>query len=207
MLRYFFFINRILKKKFYTFYNCIKFKANGANIGRNFRVYNKTYVLLHKGSKVEIGDNFHMTSGDFFNPLSRNVGGGIYASGNAEIKIGKNVGMSSVCIWVVNNLEVGDYVKIGADVIIMDNDAHNLDYTKRRNSGEDIAKSAPIRIGDDVLIGTKSIILKGVTIGSRSIIGAGSVVTKSIPPNCIAAGNPCKVVRKYEILNNNNMLQ
>ena len=51
-------------------------------------------------------------------------------------------------------------------------------------------------IEDDVWIGAQSIILKGVTIGARSIIGAGSVVTKSIPSDCIAAGNPCKILKK-----------
>ena len=56
-------------------------------------------------------------------------------------------------------------------------------------------KTAPIVIEDDVLIGSRCIILKGVTIGARSVIGAGSIVTKSIPPDCIAAGNPCKVIR------------
>ena len=57
------------------------------------------------------------------------------------------------------------------------------------------AKSKPIVIEDDVLIGTRCIILKGVTIGARTIIGSGSVVTKSIPADCIAAGNPCQVIK------------
>ena len=51
-------------------------------------------------------------------------------------------------------------------------------------------------IEDNVLIGKRCIILKGVTIGARSIIGSGSVVTKSIPADCIAAGNPCKVIKQ-----------
>lgn len=51
-------------------------------------------------------------------------------------------------------------------------------------------------IGDDVFIGTNCIILKGVTIGARSIIAAGSVVTKSIPADCIAGGNPAKIIRR-----------
>lgn len=53
----------------------------------------------------------------------------------------------------------------------------------------------PIVIEDDVLIGARSIVLKGVTIGARSVIGAGSVVVKDIPADCIAAGNPCKVIK------------
>ena len=53
----------------------------------------------------------------------------------------------------------------------------------------------PVVIEDDVLIGTNCIILKGVTIGARSIIAAGSIVTKSIPADCIAGGNPAKVIK------------
>ena len=94
-------------------------------------------------------------------------------------------------------------MKIGGDCILMDTDAHNLDH-RVRGSGEMIGKfgkdsltaaSAPIVIEDDVLIGTRCIILKGVTIGARSIIDAGSVVTKSIPADCIAGGNPAKVIK------------
>ncbi len=83
--------------------------------------------------------------------------------------------------------------------MIMDTDAHQIDYLARRRGRSDkssIIKSAPISIEDDVWIGANSIILKGVTIGARSIIGAGSVVTKSIPADCIAAGNPCKIIRQ-----------
>lgn len=86
----------------------------------------------------------------------------------------------------------------------MDTDAHSLDYMVRRLREKNAdgfgmdglsAATAPIVIEDDVLIGTRCIILKGVTIGARSIIGSGSVVVKSIPADCIAAGNPCKIIR------------
>ena len=78
----------------------------------------------------------------------------------------------------------------------MDSDAHSLDYIIRREPTKDIPKSKPIVIEDDVLIGTGTIILNGVTIGARSIIGAGSFVTKDIPKDCITAGNPCKMIKK-----------
>ena len=64
-----------------------------------------------------------------------------------------------------------------------------------RRTGNEGTKSAPVVIEDDVWIGAHSIILKGVTIGARSVIGAVSVVTKSIPADCGAAGNPCKVIK------------
>ena len=95
--------------------------------------------------------------------------------------------MSSTRFWVHDSVAIGDNVKIGACVLITDTDAHPLDYLARRTSN-DGTKSAPIVIEDDVWVGAHSIILKGVTIGARSIIGAGSVVTKDIPSNVIAAG-------------------
>ena len=102
--------------------------------------------------------------------------------------------MSSTRIWIHKSLTIGDNVKIGGMVLITDTDAHPIDYIARRSSTAE-SKSAPITIGDDAWIGAHCLILKGVTIGERSIIGAGSVVTRSIPPDCLAAGNPARVIR------------
>ena len=113
------------------------------------------------------------------------------------ISVGNNVGISSGVLWVRNRLTIGDNVKIGALTVIMDNDAHSLNWQERSHQPEikTNVKSAPITIEDDVLIGTSCLIMKGVTIGARSVIGAGSVVTHDIPADCVAAGNPCKVIR------------
>lgn len=78
---------------------------------------------------------------------------------------------------------------------MLDTDSHSLNYLLRRDANTDVPNTKPIIIEDDVLIGARSIVLKGITIGARSIIGAGSIVTKSIPSDCIAAGNPCKVIK------------
>lgn len=72
-----------------------------------------------------------------------------------------------------------------------------MDSQVRRSSNEG-TKSAPVVIEDDVWVGAHCIILKGVTIGARSVIGAGSVVTKSIPADCVAAGNPCRVIKNLK---------
>ena len=79
----------------------------------------------------------------------------------------------------------------------MDNLTQEKSKEENKENGAPEGKSEnPIVIEDDVWIGAHSIILKGVTIGARSIIGAGSIVTKDIPCDCIAAGNPCKVKKK-----------
>lgn len=195
---------RYLRSKFYIHWNRFVFKANDVDFGRNMKVYNCFYLFKHPLARVVIGDNFRFTSGDAFNPMSRNIRGCIYIQEGATIIIGNNVGISSACIRAKENITIGNNVRIGGDCIIMDTDAHNLDYRVRR-SGEVNDKgvsidnltaiSRPVVIEDDVLVGARCIVLKGVTIGARSVIGSGSIVTKSIPPDCIAAGNPCKVIK------------
>lgn len=190
-------------------YNKFIFWVNGVDYGKEMKISGWIYLKKHKDSKIQIGDNFLVLSGKSLNPLSRNIRTSLYTQfSGSQLYIGNNVGISSSCLWCKEYIKIEDNVKIGADCIIMDTDAHNLDYRYRNGTicgikGENIdgltAKSAPIRIEHDVLIGTRCIILKGVTIGAFSVIGSGSVVTKDIPAYSIAAGNPCKVIKLLTI--------
>lgn len=114
--------------------------------------------------------------------------------------------MSSPCIMVRECVTIGNNVNIGGSCYIMDNDSHPLDAEQRKfiphntnewEKYESWISHSPITIEDDVWLGANCVILKGVTIGARSVIGANSVVTKDIPADCIAAGNPCKVLRYF----------
>jgi maltose O-acetyltransferase len=92
------------------------------------------------------------------------------------------------------------YVRIGSRTLFAPNvqiytATHPVNHVER-SSGLEFAK--PIAIGEDCWIGGSAVICPGVTIGDRTIIGAGSVVTKSIPSDVIAAGNPCKVIRSLK---------
>lgn len=176
----------------------------GARYGKNMQVYNKMYMHVGKNAALTVGDDFLMTSGDGFNPLCRMQRAMVNIEPGAVISIGNRCGMSSPCLWAKESITVGDNVKIGGDCILVDTDCHNLNFLVRRSDkktadGQSFdavtAESSPIVIEDDVMIGVRCIILKGVTIGARSVIGAGSVVTKSIPADCIAAGNPCRVIK------------
>lgn len=189
--------SRKIQMWFYIYWNRLIFRMAGVSFGKRMQVFNRLYLSIARSSYINIGKNFLFLSGDNFNPLCRNIRGGIFAAPNAYINIGDNVGISSASIWASKSITIHNNVNIGGDCIIMDTDAHNLNHKIRRIPEKDsiTAHSAPIVIEDDVLVGTRCIILKGVTIGARSIIGAGSVVTKSIPPDSIAAGNPCKVIR------------
>ena len=119
----------------------------------------------------------------------------ISVSKNGILQISDFSGFSGVSIYCVNKIIIGRYCNFGGNVSIWDTDFHPLDFAERRNPLQ-IAKSAPVIIGDDVFVGANSLILKGVLIGDRSIIGAGSVVTKNIPCDEVWAGNPAKFIRK-----------
>lgn len=192
-----------VRQSFYKQYNKIYFKARGVKYGKNFQVYNKVYVIGE--GTVSIGDDFLFTSGDSINPICRNIRGTIYTmTPQSEIIIGNNVGISSACIWAKNRITIGNNVNIGGDCLIIDNDSHPHDYMQRRRnyakeigweSFLDLIPTTPIIIEDDVWIGARSTILKGVHIGARSIIAAGSIVVNEIPPDVIAGGNPCHVLK------------
>jgi maltose O-acetyltransferase len=90
-------------------------------------------------------------------------------------------------------ISVGRDGLFGAHIQIFDSNFHDLD-PRRRRDGEQ--RMAPVEIGDNVFVGMSVTILKGVTIGSDSVIGAGAVVSSSIPSGVIAAGNPARVIRE-----------
>lgn len=182
-----------LRIKLYPQINRMILKAHGVVFGKNIQIPSKVLWLI-RGARITIGDNFYLSSGNGVNPIASNLQADVYVEPGATLTIGNNVGMSSTRLWIHESARIGNNVKIGGCVLITDTDAHPMDYMARRSSNEG-TKSAPVVIEDDVWIGAHCIILKGVTIGARSVIGAGSVVTKSIPADCVAAGNPCKVIK------------
>lgn len=164
--------------------------------GGNYRLIGSFYIRLRKTSRIIIGQNLIISSGLCYNPITRNIKTALFVENNAILEIGDNVGISGVCLWAHESITIGNNVKIGGDSVIIDSDCHAIDWQVRSSREDQKRKiNKPIVIEDDVLIGARSIILKGVTIGARSVIGAGSVVVKDIPSDCIAAGNPCKVIK------------
>lgn len=143
----------------------------------------------------------------------------VFESENGIVKIGKRTFINGGTNLIsINKIEIGDDVTIGWGCYIYDHNSHSLDWRDRiidiKNQREDFlchknfilnkvwtnVKSAPIRIEDKVWIGFNVIILKGVTIGEGAIVGAGSVITKDVPPYTVVGGNPAKVVKNIEHL-------
>jgi len=150
-------------------------------------------IQKHRSSKIIIGEDFIICSDPKQNSIGVFQKSIIKAlSPMSVISIGNNVGISGATISG-SNITIGNDVLIGSGVLISDNDAHPIDPKKRNDNS--YIKSAPVIIEDEVFIGARSIILKGVTIGRGSVIGAGSVLSKNVPPYQIWAGNPAKFVK------------
>lgn len=106
--------------------------------------------------------------------------------------IGDSVGMSGVCICAAQLVEIGENTIIGADVLITDTDFHQPlpDGGWSNDAG---SASKPVRIGRGCFIGARAIILKGVTVGDGAVVAAGALVTRDIPAEHLAIGNPAMV--------------
>lgn len=175
-------------------YNRVLFKIHGVEYGKGIKIIGK--LGLYRGGKLHIGDNVIINSSRYANPLGERMIFEIKRGG--EVWIGNHSGLSGSIIKSDTCVRVDEYVNIGAGCVIMDTDAHALNAAERITDNDKNTVSIPVHIKSGAFIGTRSIILKGVTIGEGSVVGAGSVVTKSIPPGEIWAGNPAKFIRKAE---------
>jgi len=167
----------------------------GVRVGRNCRFYGRLHFRRVEYSTIAIGDDCTFRSGVRSNLIGLNRPCMISTlRRDAAIRIGSGCGMSGTVIGAAQCIEVGNSVLIGANTTITDTDWHGTAPADRRKEGA----SEPVIIEDNVLIGMNCIVLKGVTIGRNSIIGAGSVVTRSIPENVVAGGNPARILKELE---------
>lgn len=186
----------ILRVKVYivTYFYCILARLpfdTSWNI--NSRIFVVRPNLFHPKPKLTIGEKFKCNG-----KLTDNTFGIIQAVyirllPSAEVIIGNNVGISGSTISASKKIIIGNNVLIGSGCVITDSDSHPI-IPEYRNDTSKI-KSAPVVIEDDVFIGARTIVLKGVTIGCGSVVGAGSVVTKNIPPRSVVAGNPAVFIK------------
>jgi acetyltransferase-like isoleucine patch superfamily enzyme len=172
-------------------------RLHGIQIKQNLRIYSFPLCRRHFSATIKIGSNVTI-----FNKLSENPAGISHRSvlvaskPGAKLIIGDNVGMSGVILDCTKEIVLEDFVYLGAGVMVYDTDFHPIDFSYRRMKNKSKIKSAPVRICEGAWIGARTIILKGVTIGPRAVIGAGSVVTRDIPADCIAAGVPAKFIKQ-----------
>ena len=183
---------------FLGWYYELYIKTKGVKYGTNPILNGRPLIHRAQGSSITLGHNCTLNSAknSVMVGLNKPCTLVTYKKG-AQITIGNNSGASGLVLVAASKISIGNNVLIGSGSTIVDNDFHNAD-PKKRNDTE--YSSRPITIEDNVFIGFNCYILKGVTIGENSIIGANSTVFSSIPKNSIAIGNPCKVViiKKWE---------
>jgi acetyltransferase-like isoleucine patch superfamily enzyme len=156
------------------------------------------FVTLHPG-QLTIGEHCYI-QGEI-----------VLVSPDARCAIGHDCSFGKDSrIWVHDSVTIGNFVLIAHMVDIHDNNSHSLDWRDRREDAMnvfrrgapiDVSKvpSAPVVIEDDVWIGAKSTILKGVRIGRGAVVAANSVVTENVEPFTLVAGNPARVVRQLDV--------
>ncbi len=114
-----------------------------------------------------------------------------HATGGAGMKIGRNVFVNQNCTFYdLGGLEIGDDVMIGPNVSLITS-GHPVEPSRRR----DFVVAKPIAIERNVWIGAGATIIGGVTVGEHSVVAAGAVVTRDVPPNTLVGGNPATVIR------------
>ena len=144
-------------------------------------------------SSIVIGENCRFRSAYWSNYIGVNRRCMISTlKKGARVSIGSGCGLTGTVIGAANNISLGRNVLCGSNVTITDTDWHGIRADQRQNPAE----AQPVCIEDNVWLGLNVVVLKGVTIGENSVIGAGSIVSKSIPENVIAAGQPAVVIRE-----------
>ena len=173
-----------LKRKFWLLhYKNVHFAGMGKNtvLDNRVSVSGEKYIII--GDSCFIGADSTIQCFDCYSSKTH----------KPSVRIGNNVSFTRrATIYCAEKIEIGDNTLIGSDVLITDEN-HGTD--PRIAYRDNPLRTAPVIIGENVWIGDKAIILPGVKIGNYSIIGAGAVVTKSIPPYTICAGNPARAIK------------
>lgn len=173
---------------YYKIVNFYLAKVHFVQIGKHCQFDGRTIWRKLPGSRIVIGDKCIFNSSHTSNRI------GVYTpcmfstlTTEGVIEVGDNCGFSGTVVAGAVSIKLGNNVRCGANTLITDSDWHFDDYRTGANAG--------VVIDDNVWLGYGVKVLKGVHIGENSLIGAGSIVTKNIPSNVVAAGNPCKVIK------------
>ncbi len=171
-------------------------RLRGIEVGNGVEFLGRSIMTRHPGSVFVLGAGGTYGSSVRCNPLGnaqpcvlRTMAGG------ARLEIGERVGMSSTTVCAAASVSIGEGTICGAGAMIIDNDFHTPTAPWDWAIGYK-ATARPVRIGRGCFIGARAIVLKGVTIGDRAVIGAGAVVTQDVPAGAVVAGNPARIVRQ-----------
>ena len=161
-------VKAIFYKRIFTPFFRRRFRSAGAGLLIKGRIKVK--------GRISVGDNVIFESGSE-----------LLTWKDGTIKMGNSVYCNGAIISSTASIEIGNNVVMSGYVLIIDHDGYGLDGNP--------ASERPVKIGNHVWIGMRAVILKGVTVGDNSVVGASAVVTNDVEPNTIVAGNPARKIR------------
>ncbi len=170
-------------------------RSYGAQFGPGLKLGSAPYVRRHRTATIQLGRDVII-----LNELAQNAAGIAHSTvlaaiePEAKLLIGDGVGISGAVLYAMRHIEIGAHVMIGAGVAVYDNDFHPVGAADRRRNDRTKIGVAPVVIEPDVWLGARAMVLKGVRIGRGSVVAAGAVVVKDVPPWSIVAGVPARVV-------------
>lgn len=182
-------------KKFLNSIYIYYLRLHGIKIGKNVVINGK--ILFTGTNNIFIEDDVYINSNERSNPIGGNIRCYFKTTGKGRIIIKKGARLSNVAICSIKEVYIGENVYIGGNVCIYDTDFHSIDYNERIKGNDDNdIKSLPVKINEGAFIGAHSIILKGVEIGKKSVVAAGSIVSKNINESELVASYPLRLIRK-----------
>ncbi len=169
----------------------LRARRAGCELGAGVILNGLPYIRRKGSGRILLGDGVNVNASRWGNWLGTPGAMILSVEDGAVLEFKAGSGVSSSQIIANIGIEIGEGSMIGAGCLLCDSDMHEVPL----GSGKATAK-APIRIGRNVFVGARCIILKGVNIGDGAVVGAGSVVSRDIPAGATAVGNPAVVVRK-----------
>lgn len=171
----------------------IRTRMKGVEVASSATINKLPSVRMVKGSRIVLGENTILTSNPRHNPLLQHPVSLRTLTPDAVIEFGEHSGMTGSTIVCANHVTIGEHSIIGAETLIYDSFGHTYSEETGWNSARALTGS-PISIGKKCFIGTRCIIMGGVTIGDNCLVSAGTIVTSDIPAGHKAFGNPMQVV-------------
>ena len=177
-----------MKQAILRLYWCVTrayLRFRGAELGRNVRCNGFPHIKIRQGGRLVIGDDVMINAVPWANAHVVSGSTNLFVAANAELTIGQRSGLSGCRVVAMERITIGEGCMIGGGCLICDSDMHEVPL-----GSDSPTRKKPIQIGNQVFLGANSMILKGVSLGDRCVVGAGAVVAKSFVVDTLIAGDP-----------------
>lgn len=191
----FLYSERVLRRRMWTVFLKVVyreplFRYRCEAVGRRLGLEGEIPLIIGDG-RITVGDNVRIGRRNTWIV-------GFKVSEGAELVIGNDVSVNyQTTISVAKRIEIGSRTMIAGNVQIYDNVSHPLD-PGRRHEPFRLDEAEPVMIGENVWLGNRAIVMRGVTIGDNSVVAAAAVVTKDVPANVVVGGNPATIIKQLD---------